>query len=112
MRENCQTDDLLTPSEPPPCELRDIRVTPSRTLKATPVFDTYWQFAARRQDLFMRRVLADPPPRKTDEILATYRFTNAYRAADRVSQYLIRHVLYAGEQTPAEIFFPRLPKRP
>ncbi len=53
----------------------------------------------------MRRVLADPPPPETDPVLATYRFTNAYRAADRVSQYLIRHVLYAGDPTPTETFF-------
>ena len=105
MRESSRSDDLLATTEPAPCDLRDVPITPSRTLKATPVFDTYWRFAARRQDLFMRRVLAAPPPRNTDPVLKTYRFTNAYRAADRVSQYLIRHVLYAGEQTSPEIFF-------
>ena len=105
MRKRCQSDDLLAPAEPPPRVLRDIRIGPGRTLKATPVFDTYWRFAALRQDLFMRRALASPPPWTTDPVLTTYRFTNAYRAADRVSQYLIRHVLYAGEQTSTEIFF-------
>ena len=53
----------------------------------------------------MRRVLAAPMPWTTDPVLSAYRFTNAYRAADRVSQHLIRHVLYTGEQTPTEIFF-------
>ena len=105
MRERCQSNDLLEPLEPPAWELRDIRITPGRTLKATPVFDTYWRFAARRQELFMRRVLAAPMPWTTDPILLSFRFTNPYRAADRVSQYLIRHVLYRGEQTPREIFF-------
>ena len=38
-------------------------------------------------------------------VLAMHRFTNVYRAADRVSQYLIRHVLYEGEQNGEEIFF-------
>lgn len=74
-------------------------------LKVTPVFETYWRFAARRQALFMRRVAGDPPPWTDDPILAKHRFTNAYRAADRVSQYLIRQVLYQGKQTGEEIFF-------
>ena len=34
-----------------------------------------------------------------------HRFTNAYRASDRVSQFLIQKVLYCGEQSPEEIFF-------
>jgi hypothetical protein len=34
-----------------------------------------------------------------------HRFTNAYRASDRVSQYLIRSVLYEGDQREEEIFF-------
>ena len=38
-------------------------------------------------------------------MLATHRFTNVYRASDRVSQYLIRSVLYQGKQTGEEIFF-------
>ena len=40
-------------------------------------------------------------------VLATYKFTNAYRASDRVSQYLIRHVIYRADlpNTPREVFF-------
>lgn len=72
---------------------------------ATSVFDTYWKFAALRQDVFMRRVAASAPPWTTDVVLANHRFTNVYRASDRVSQYLIRQVLYTGEQTSDEIFF-------
>jgi hypothetical protein len=83
---------------------RIIRVG-SRTLVVTPVFDTYWRFACRRQQAFMRRTIGAPPPWTDDPIIAAHRFTNAYRASDRVSQYLIRHVLYEGEQTAEEIFF-------
>jgi hypothetical protein len=50
-------------------------------------------------------VAGQPPPWTEDEILAAYRFTNAFRAADRVSQYLIRDVIYSGDQTPREVFF-------
>lgn len=76
-----------------------------RLLKATPVFDTYWRFAAARQGIFMRRLAGVSPPWTNDPILATYRFTNPYRASDRATQYLIRHVLYQGSQDPDEIFF-------
>ncbi len=60
-----------------------------------------------RQAIFFRR-LSDPlGPWTADPILREYRFTNAYRATDRVSQYLIRNVQRRSDraQTPEEIFF-------
>ena len=74
-------------------------------LKTTPVFDTYWRFASERQKMFMRRVAGSTPPWTEDPILCAHRFTNTYRASDRVSQYLIRHVIYEGSQRPEEVFF-------
>lgn len=74
-------------------------------LQTTVVFDTYWRFAAYRQALFMQRLAGSPPPWTDDPVLGTYRFTNVYRASDRVSQYVIRTVLYEGEQTGEEVFF-------
>ena len=74
-------------------------------MKATPVFETFWQFAAKRQALFMRRINGDPAPWTDDTVLAAHRFTNVYRAADRVSQYLIANVIYQGPQTIEEVFF-------
>jgi 5-hmdU DNA kinase, helical domain len=38
-------------------------------------------------------------------IMGGHRFTNCYRAADRVSQYLISEVIYRGSQDPAEVLF-------
>lgn len=73
----------------------------------TAVYDSYWYFAAERHAIYERR-LADPAgPWTSDEILKSYRFTNSYRAADRVSQYLIGEVQYRPDraQAPAEIFF-------
>jgi hypothetical protein len=58
------------------------------------VFDTYWRFAAERQGIFFRRLAGCPPPWTDDPILQTYKFCNVYRASDRVSQYLIRDVIY------------------
>jgi len=83
----------------------EIRLTGGRWLRTTPVYDTYWKFAAKRQDMFMRRVVGSAPPWTDDEVLNSHRFTNVYRASDRVSQYLIRHVLYEGPKAPEEVFF-------
>lgn len=73
--------------------------------KPTKVFETYWRFAAARQDIFFARVADQPPPWTDDVILREYKFTNAYRASDRVSQFLIKNVIYSGIQTPEEVFF-------
>lgn len=72
--------------------------------RATEVFDTYWRFACLRQQIYFNR-LSDNIFRSEDPILQTFRFTNAYRAADRVSQYLIRHVIYAGSQDVEQVFY-------
>ncbi len=71
----------------------------------TEVFDTYWQFAAERQSVFFKRAMGLPPRWTDDRIIQKHRFTNPYRAADRVSQFLIRHVIYEGSQDPEELFF-------
>lgn len=74
-------------------------------IKVTEVYDTYWRFAAERQAVFFRKIWKTPQPWTQDRILTQYKFTNAYRASDRVSQYLIRRVIYAGDQTPEELLF-------
>ncbi|UEG51489.1 hypothetical protein LLH06_10940 [Mucilaginibacter daejeonensis] len=71
---------------------------------ASKVLDTYWKFAAARQDIFFAR-LAGKAQLTTDPILLKHKFTNAYRAADRVSQYLIKEVIYTGDQRPEELLF-------
>lgn len=84
---------------------RRLRLPGGRYVLVTSVFDTYWRFAFLRQSAFMRRVRGESPPWTEDPVIAAHRFTNAYRASDRVSQYLIRRVQYAGDQSPEEIFF-------
>lgn len=76
-------------------------------LEPTICFDTYWRFAAERQAMYLRRLSNPIGPWTDDPILAGYRFTNAYRASDRVSQYLIQKVQYDERRTqePAEIVF-------
>jgi hypothetical protein len=80
-------------------------IVADRRLKPSPVFDTYWSFAAARQRVYMARLHGVPAPWTADPILSRFRFTNCYRAADRVSQYLIRNVIYSGDQGWDEIFF-------
>lgn len=71
----------------------------------TVVFDTYWRFAVERQAIFFWRIKKQWGPWTEDSILQEYKFTNAYRASDRVSQYLIRNVIYKGDPSPGEVFF-------
>jgi hypothetical protein len=76
-------------------------------IATTIAFDAYWRFAAERLAMFYRRRLDPIGPWTTDPILRLYRFTNVFRAADRVSQYLIREVQYGADrsQEPREVFF-------
>lgn len=75
-------------------------------LKATPVYDAYWKFATARQDVFFERLHNKKFPWTEDPIICKYKFTNAYRASDRVSQYLIRNVIYSDEEfSPEDLCF-------
>lgn len=80
---------------------------PLSPAKTTVVYDSYWRFAALRQEVFFNRLEGCTYPWTSDAILNKYKFTNVYRAADRVSQYLIRDVIYndALPDTPLEVFF-------
>ena len=100
----------LSPPSPkgrPPAALPTVPevLTPRPPPRPTTVFDTYWRFAAERQRIFFLRAKAEPPPWTDDPILQRYKFTNAYRASDRVSQYLIREVIYDAERDFTDTFF-------
>ena len=56
------------------------------------IYALYWYFAAERQAIFERRIKGAVPPWSKDPILQEYKFCNVYRAADRVSQYLITNI--------------------
>src|SRR5258708_11124093 len=104
---DAQTGDLQQGKQ----EKRRKRAGPSAAYARSPparptvVYDAYWRFAAERHRVFSGRLEGDDPPFTDDPVLAQYKFTNAYRASDRVSQYLIQHVLYEGDPTPDEVFF-------
>lgn len=72
--------------------------------KKSEVYDTYWKFAVERQNIFFNR-LNNKKVWTNDDILIKHKFTNAYRASDRVSQYLIKEVIYNHSQDPKEVLF-------
>lgn len=96
-----QLDFASRPAAPGPSCFR----AGSTVLQVTECFDAYWRFAAERQRIFHLRACGTPPPWTADPILAKHKFTSVYRATDRVSQYLIREVIYTGPQDPPELVF-------
>ena len=72
--------------------------------KESKVYSTYWKFAKERQNIFFNRI-NNTLIWTEDEIFRKHKFTNAYRASDRVSQYLIKEVIYNHSQDPKEILF-------
>jgi hypothetical protein len=73
----------------------------SKAVRATICLDTYWRYQAERLATYYRRLRSTVGPWTSDPIIAAHRFTTPYRAADRVSQYLIREVQY-GEGADVE----------
>ncbi|HVN70137.1 MAG TPA: nucleotide kinase domain-containing protein [Candidatus Binatia bacterium] len=83
--------------------MRSAVLTVGGRLRATDVFDEYWRFAYERMRTFVRRKRGDLVLTE-DPIIARFRFTNAYRVIDRVTQYLIAHVVQNCSDA-REVFF-------
>ncbi len=58
------------------------------------IFCYYFYFMQERMNMFWRKCENQYCSVTKDPILRTYKFTNVYRACDRVSQYLIKNVIY------------------
>lgn len=65
-------------------------------------FQYYFYFMQERMNIFWKRYEEANAPFTTDTILAKHKFTNVYRATDRVSQYLIKNVIYSGHDDFSE----------
>lgn len=77
-----------------------------RLYGADPTYgDFFWNFAHLRQDVYIRRVAGEPFPWTDNPIVNKYRFTNPYRASDRVSQFLIKDVIYSKNRAPEDTLF-------
>jgi hypothetical protein len=72
--------------------------------RRSPLYRAYWAFAAERQRIFLQRIAGKARPWTDDPILDRFKFTNTFRASDRVSQFLIREVIYApGDYGPDDV---------
>ncbi len=67
-------------------------------------YEVYWSFASSRQKAYQRRLEGRAGPLTDDPVIANHRFTNAYRASDRVSQYLITNVIYDADRSWIDTF--------
>ncbi|MCH5196247.1 MAG: hypothetical protein J1F28_06010 [Oscillospiraceae bacterium] len=87
----------------------DVPFLKKRGIKPSAIYNSYWKFAAERQKIFELRRLGAPYPWTSNSILLKYKFTNTYRASDRVSQYLIKRVIYPDNSSfdfsPEDVFF-------
>ena len=64
--------------------------------KRQEIYDLYWYFAWERQNIFWKKLNGEEAPWTDDNILQQYKFCNSYRVNDRVSQYLLKNVIYNG----------------
>lgn len=78
------------------------RISP---LVPTPGYDYYWYLAFERQNIFYNKLKGRSYPWTDDPILAQYKFTNAYRVSDRVSQYLVKNVIYDKKRNSKDTIF-------
>lgn len=62
------------------------------------IFQYYFYFIQERMNIFWNKYNNENAPWSEDRILRIYKFTNVYRATDRVSQYLIREVIYNNDE--------------
>ncbi len=71
-------------------------------IKREKIYDLYWYFACERQNIFWKKKNGEPAPWTKDPILQEYKFCNSYRVNDRVSQYLLKNVIYNDKNYSSE----------
>jgi alpha-glutamyl/putrescinyl thymine pyrophosphorylase clade 1 len=64
------------------------------SIQPTVVFASYWRYAVERQQIYLKRLKGERQPWTVDPVLRDHRFTNVFRASDRVSQFCIKDVIY------------------
>jgi len=76
-----------------------------KIIKTSQGYDEFWKFACERQNVFIKRSLGGIENLTSDAVLKKFKFTNTYRASDRVSQYLIKNVIYSKEYNAEDTVF-------
>ena len=71
----------------------------------TEVFDTFFWFVCERHQAFRRRLEGQEWPWTEDATLLSHRFINVFRVYDRLTQYVLSHVIGSGRRTLADAFF-------
>ena len=71
-------------------------------IKRQEIYDMYWYFAYERQNIFYNKLNGKNMPYTNDKILQGYKFCNCYRVLDRVSQFLLKNVIYNGVEYSKE----------
>lgn len=67
-----------------------LELSTGEVIETSEKFSDFWAFAIERHKVYMSRLRGESQPWTTDPIIGKYYFTNVFRAADRVSQELIR----------------------
>lgn len=69
-------------------------------------YNHYLYWLVERMNIFWRKYNGEQSPWTADEIFQEFRFTNLYRVLDRVSQYLLKEVIYNGKNySPEDLFY-------
>jgi 5-hmdU DNA kinase-like protein len=63
-------------------------------LQPTVVFASCVWLGVERYAIYLRRLKGEPQPWTDDSILQAHKFTNTFRVLDRVSQYLLKEIIY------------------
>lgn len=83
-----------------------LTITRLRPPEPSLVYPVLWEFASKRHDIYLRRLLGQPYPWTDDPVLSTYKFTNSFRVLDRVSQYFVA-MIYSEPTASEESLFLR-----
>lgn len=69
------------------------------------IFKYYFEFIKERIDIFWNKFEDKKNIKTNNEIFLNNKFTNVYRILDRVSQYLVRNVIYQWNYKSEDILF-------
>ncbi|WP_218060732.1 nucleotide kinase domain-containing protein [Alishewanella sp. HH-ZS] len=102
--EAVKMENVIAKAPPKLVKLKSIPI--EQKLVPSPAYDTFWKFAAERQKIFVKQLqgIGNESSLTNDSILQIHKFTNAYRVCDRVSQYLIRDVIYCDKFDSRSLF--------